>query len=117
MPIKAMTQRAVKENGAVRHIETSQRKNRVPVMQKALEDAGGKESAARCEYVGRVISFNATQRALELFPGSNGRRYGGERVVFQPGLKPVFKLQEQEGIDIITRRVRHARRRRRLKLN
>ena len=83
MPIKAMTPSAIKEHHAVRHLETSQRQNRVPVMQNALEAMGGIDTPKQCEAIGRVIQFDATKAAEKLFPERPGL-YNKPDVVFEP---------------------------------
>ena len=64
MPLPAMTRQAIGKS-PVRHLETSQRENRVPVLQAGLRASALEAVDRTC---GKVIDFNATAWAEVLFP-------------------------------------------------
>ena len=64
MPLPAMTRQAIGKS-PVRHLETSQRENRVPVLQAGLRASAMGAVDRTC---GKVIDFNATAWAEVLFP-------------------------------------------------
>jgi hypothetical protein len=73
MPLKAMTPEA-KGKSPLRHLESSQRKNRKKVLQAAVKALPPLEGTC-----GQVIDFDATQKGHDLFPASQDYGREGEK--------------------------------------